>query len=74
MLEFNNKVLVIGYGSVAKCALPIFFKHVKVPHKNVTVIDFVDQREALKTWTKKGVKYFQNKITPINLSRELSKK
>ncbi len=73
MIEFKNKVLFIGYGSVAKCALPIFFKHTKVPYKNVTVIDFVDQREALKPWTKKGVKYFQSRITPINLFWELSK-
>lgn len=73
MVEFKNNVLVIGYGSVSKCALPIFFKHIKAPYKNVTIIDFVDKRESLKPFIKKGVKYFQERITPINLSRTLAK-
>jgi homospermidine synthase len=73
MMEFGKKVLIIGYGSVSKCTLPILFKHIKIPYKNVTVIDFVDQRRALKEWTDKGVRYFQEKVTPLNMAKELSK-
>ena len=73
MLEFNKKILVIGYGSVSRCTLPILFKHIKVPHKNVTVIDYADVRGAIRQWTDKGVKYFQEKITPINMAQELAK-
>ncbi len=73
MMKFNNKVLMIGYGSVAKCALPILLKHIKIPHKNITVIDFADKSKELKPWINKGVKYFQEKITPINIARALSK-
>ena len=73
MLEFKNKVLVIGYGSVSQCTLPILFKHIKIPYKNVTVIDFADKRKDLRGWIDKGVKYFQEKVTPINLAQVLSK-
>lgn len=73
MLEFNNKVLVIGYGSVSKCAIPILLKHIKIPYKNITIIDFVDKRGELKPWIKKGIRYFQEKITPINIVQVLSK-
>jgi len=73
MLEFKNKVLIIGYGSVSKCTIPILFKHIRISYKNITIIDFVDQRQALKRWTDKGIKYFQNRITPLNIARELSK-
>jgi len=73
MLEFNRKILVIGYGSVSKCTLPILFKHIKVPYKNVTVIDFGDQRLAIKEWTDRGVRYFQEKITIINMTQELAR-
>ncbi|MFA4982569.1 MAG: saccharopine dehydrogenase C-terminal domain-containing protein [Candidatus Omnitrophota bacterium] len=73
MREFKNKVLIIGYGSVSNCTIPILLKHIKIPHKNITVIDFADKRKALKKWTDKGVKYFQEKITPLNISKELSK-
>jgi homospermidine synthase len=73
MLKFNNKVLIIGYGSVAKCALPILLKHIDVSLKNITIIDFADKREILKTWIDKGIKYFQEKITPINIYQLLSR-
>ena len=31
MLEFKNKILFVGYGAVAQCALPILVKHLKTP-------------------------------------------
>lgn len=73
MLEFKNKILFIGFGSVARCALPVLMEHIKVPYKNITVVDFVDKREELKSWIKKGVKFSQTRITPINIARTLSK-
>jgi homospermidine synthase len=57
--EFKNKVLIIGYGSVSKCTLPIFLKHVLVPYENVTIIDFEDKSKELKPWTSKGVRFFR---------------
>lgn len=73
MIEFGNKVLVIGYGSVSRCTLPILFKHIKIPYANVTVLDFADHTGAVKEWTDKGVKYFRTKITPMNMAQELAK-
>ncbi|HPM42259.1 MAG TPA: saccharopine dehydrogenase C-terminal domain-containing protein [Candidatus Omnitrophota bacterium] len=73
MMEFGNKVLIIGYGSVSQCTLPILLKHIKIPYKNITIIDFEDKRKALEPWTKRGVKYFREKITPINMAKELAK-
>jgi homospermidine synthase len=35
MIEFKNKILFVGYGAVAECTLPILFKLIKVPAKNV---------------------------------------
>ncbi|MFA6079701.1 MAG: saccharopine dehydrogenase C-terminal domain-containing protein, partial [Candidatus Omnitrophota bacterium] len=37
------------------------------------VLDFADKRKELKSWIDKGVKYSQEKITPMNLASELSK-
>jgi len=47
-MEFNKKVLMIGYGSVARRTLPLLLKHIKIPYENLTVIDFEDKSEALK--------------------------
>jgi homospermidine synthase len=64
---------MIGYGSVARCTLPILTKYVEIPYENITVIDFQDKRGELEAWLEKGVKYFQTKITPDNLAKELSR-
>ena len=69
MVEFKNKVLIIGYGSVSHCTLPILFKHIRIPYKNITLIDFADKRAEMREWTKKGIKYFREKITPLNMAR-----
>ncbi len=73
MLEFKNKVLIIGYGSVSKCTLPILIKHIRIPYKNITIIDLADKHKELKGWMKKGIRYFQEKITPINIAQVLAK-
>lgn len=72
-MRFKNKILMIGYGSVARCTLPILLKHIDIPHQNITVIDFIDKKKELHPWIKKGVKYFQERVTPININQLLSK-
>lgn len=73
MTEFSKKILFVGYGAVAECTLPILFKHIKVPAKNVTVMDFEDKKEKLKKWTAKGVKLVRDRVTEENMDAILSK-
>jgi homospermidine synthase len=73
MLDFPKRVLFLGYGAVAQCALPIFVKHVRVPPANITVMDFEDRSKNLKPWTAQGVKWVRQQITAENLGSELGK-
>src|SRR6185312_4944804 len=73
MIEFKNKVLFVGYGAVAECTLPILFKHIKVPAKNVTVMDFENRAAKLKPWTKKGVRFVRDRVTESNMGKLLAK-
>lgn len=73
MKTFKNKVLLIGFGAVGRCALPILVKHLHIPYKNITVLDFVNKRKELAPWIKKGVRYSQERISPVNVARTLSK-
>ena len=41
--KFGHKILIIGYGSVSQCTLPILLDKINVPLKNVTVLDFEDK-------------------------------
>ena len=56
MLHFKNKVLILGHGSVGKCTLPILLKHIRIPYKNITVIDFADKRKEMAPWVRKGIR------------------
>ncbi|MEI7551591.1 MAG: saccharopine dehydrogenase C-terminal domain-containing protein [Verrucomicrobiota bacterium] len=73
MIEFKNKILFVGYGAVAECTLPILFKHLKVPAKNVTVMDFENRTAKLKPWTAKGVRFVRDRVTEENMGRLLAK-
>ncbi|MBE3100015.1 MAG: homospermidine synthase, partial [Planctomycetes bacterium] len=67
MLAFKNQIVFVGYGAVARCTLPILLKHIKVPPKNITVIDFEDRAEELKPWIEQGVCYVRDRVTRENL-------
>jgi homospermidine synthase len=73
MIEFTKKILFVGYGAVAECTLPILFKHLKVPAKNVTVMDFEDRAAKLAPWTARGVRFVQGRVAQDNLAAILGK-
>jgi homospermidine synthase len=72
-LKFSNKILLIGFGGVAQCTVPILFKLIDVPYSNLTIIDFEKNQEKLQEWLDKGVNYEQLKITKENLESELGR-
>jgi homospermidine synthase len=67
MLSFKNKILFVGYGAVAQCALPILVKHIKTPAKNITVMDFEDRKAALAPWIKRGLNFAHKRVTRENM-------
>ena len=50
-----------------------FFRHIKVPAKNVTIMDFENRAEKLKQWTKKGVHFVRDRVTEENMGKLLKK-
>jgi homospermidine synthase len=73
MIDFAGRVLFLGYGAVAQCALPVFLKHFRTPPGNITVLDFENHVERLKPWTTQGVRFIRRRITRENLGAELAK-
>jgi homospermidine synthase len=71
-LDFRNRVLIIGYGAVAKCTLPLLLRHISIPLEKITILDFEDKEEALREWIRKGIRFFRRRITPENLDAVLS--
>ena len=70
-VKFKGKILMIGCGFVGRCTVPLVLKHIDVPAKNITVIDFVDNSKTIKNSIKKGVKYKVDRVTRRNLGKKL---
>jgi homospermidine synthase len=70
--RFSSKILIIGYGSVSQCTLPLLLDKLDVPLKNITIIDFEDKSKSLKKYTDQGLRCVHKKITRENLNQVLS--
>ncbi len=73
MVSFDQKIIILGCGSVAQCALPLIFKYIDLPAYNVSIIDYKDNRPSIKDSLDKGVTYIEEKITPFNYQTLLQK-
>ncbi len=72
-LNFNNNILIMGYGAVSQCTIPILLDHIDVPRKKITIVDFEDKSSKLKSITDTGINFVHKKITPENLKSVLDK-
>jgi len=73
MVQFEKRILFVGYGAVAQCALPVLLKLVRVPPSHITVVDFEDKSNELKPWTAQGVNWVHDRVTEANLGTLLGK-
>jgi homospermidine synthase len=73
MIDFQKRVVFLGFGAVAQCTLPIFVRHFRIPPKNITILDFEDRSEAVAPWVDQGVQFVRQRITANNLGAELAK-
>jgi homospermidine synthase len=72
-IKFEGNILIIGYGAVSQCTLPVILDHIDIPKEKITIIDIEDKSEKLKKFTKTGIKFVQEKIVPENLDAILGK-
>lgn len=72
-MKFNGKLLVIGCGSVAQCAVPLILRLIEMPPRKITIMDFVDNRTRVKDSLAKGVNYVIDRVTKENFTKLLRK-
>lgn len=73
MVVFPKNILMIGFGAVAQCTLPILLKLIDVPLKNITVMDFEDKSAEMKPWIEQGVHWVRGRITRENMGSTLER-
>ena len=67
MVAFANRVLLVGFGAVARCTLPILVKHISIDPHRITIIEFDPNDAALEPWIEQGVNFVRARVTPENL-------
>lgn len=71
-ITFTKKIIVLGCGGVAQCVLPLLLKHISISPANITLVDFIDNRERVKPLLNAGVNYVLHRITIDNLADSLN--
>ncbi|MDD4628107.1 MAG: saccharopine dehydrogenase NADP-binding domain-containing protein [Candidatus Peribacteraceae bacterium] len=71
-IPFRGNILVLGFGSVAKCTLPLLLRHLDVSPKQITVVDMADVRVFLTDLLKQGLTFRQEKLEEASLGRQLA--
>lgn len=69
---FHNRILVLGAGSVAQCAIPLLIEHL-VEAKQMTIVDKRDNRSRVQGAIDQGATYVQDELTRANLDEFLSR-
>ncbi|MFT3853656.1 MAG: saccharopine dehydrogenase NADP-binding domain-containing protein [Ilumatobacteraceae bacterium] len=72
MSRLPSRVLVLGCGSVAQCTIPLLIRDLPIQPSQVTVVDFVDNRNRIAGSIIKGVTYERDRLTKDNLDELLS--
>jgi len=70
--RFQNRVLILGAGSVSQCVLPLLIEHL-VDAKQITIADMRDNRHRVSEAIAAGATYIQDQLTKENMDQFLSK-
>jgi len=71
-VPFEGRILVLGFGSVSQCTLPLLLRHLEVRPERITVLDFVDCKKLLAPYVARGVRWVRERITPENYEQVLA--
>ncbi|MDD5026426.1 MAG: saccharopine dehydrogenase NADP-binding domain-containing protein [Candidatus Peribacteraceae bacterium] len=71
-IPFTGRILMLGFGGVARCTLPLLLQNLAVSCKQITVMDMEDHRELLADYLKQGLTFTCERLTQEHLSDQLS--
>jgi len=64
---FAGRVLLIGYGGVAKCLTQLLLRHIDMDYSQMTIIDPIDYRAEAKDLIEAGATYKLIEVTKGNM-------
>ncbi len=71
-VRFAGRLVMLGYGSVGQCVLPVIPRHFDMPDSRITVIEDADHRDQFRPFAERGMHYERTRLTPDNLEAVLA--
>ncbi|HWK46049.1 MAG TPA: saccharopine dehydrogenase C-terminal domain-containing protein [Stellaceae bacterium] len=72
-VPFAGRIVMLGYGSVGQCVLPVIPRHFDMSLSRVTVLELDDHPRQFKPFAEMGMSYVRQRLTPENLTEVLGK-
>ena len=72
-MVFQNRVVVLGAGSVSQTLVPLLLQEKTVEAKQITIIDKLDIKDRFKSSIEQGVSYIIDELTRANIKDFLAK-
>jgi homospermidine synthase len=69
----DGRLLMIGYGAVGRCTLPLLQRHVDMPREKITVMDFADLGGRAGSVVDSGSRFVRGKLERGSLGETLAK-
>ena len=70
--QFVHNILILGFGAVSQCTLPILLSKINIACSKITIIDFEDKRAELQKYLDQGLHFVQVRVSPENMHTLLS--
>jgi homospermidine synthase len=70
---YKGRILMIGYGSVGRCTMPLLERHFDMPMSRITIVDAVDNSADAARFIAQGLNYVVNPLAEGNLAKTLAK-
>ncbi|GGF17121.1 homospermidine synthase [Aliidongia dinghuensis] len=71
-VAFAGRILMLGFGSVGQCTLPVIPRHFDMPVERISVIDADDHEAQFAPFEAMGMRYLRVCLTPENLEGMLA--
>jgi homospermidine synthase len=68
---FQGRILILGFGGVARCTLPLILRHIEISRERIIVLDKEDLSAAQADPAFLGVRFVKAKITQASYRSEI---
>ncbi|MDH3689181.1 MAG: saccharopine dehydrogenase NADP-binding domain-containing protein [Gammaproteobacteria bacterium] len=70
--QFQGRIIMVGYGTIGQCALPMLFDNFSLSPEHYIVIDGGDRRSQFTIYRERGMQYFNQRLGIDNLGQVLA--